>query len=177
MTAIRLPAIRGEFLLTSRAYAPLCISAMVTMRMPPCLAAGVRAEPTCLSMRSLLKRLSALATDMIRNKLRRRSLALAQIVALAEGLDCVLRQSQRVSDRCIAHALCAILRNQQLFACCHLSSLGDLQSLHRVRYRQLHIDALSNQIAHMVIKRVQFQNAPDSPLSLVIDKHLLEIAE
>ena len=121
--------------------------------------------------------LSALATDMIRNRLRRRSRALAQIVALAEGFDRVLRQSQCTSDRRIAHSLRTVLRDQQLFTSCHLASSGDLQSLHRVRHRQLHIDAFSDQIAHMIIKRVQFQNAPDSPLALVIDKHLLEIAE
>ena len=128
-------------------------------------------------MRSLLNRLSALATDMIRNKLRRRSRALAQIVALAAGLDCVLWQSQCTGDRRIAHALCTVLSDQQLFSPCHLASSGDLQSPHCVRHRQLHINTFSDQITHMVIKRVQFQNAPDSPLSLVIDKHLLEIAE
>ena len=128
-------------------------------------------------MHSLLKRLSALATDMIRNRLCRHSHVLTQPVSLAEGFNRILRQTQRISDRRIAHALRAILRDQQLFSPCHLASSGDLQSLHRVRHRQLHIDALSNQIAHMVIKRVQFQNAPNSPLALVIDKHLLEIAE
>lgn len=128
-------------------------------------------------MRSLLKRLSTLATDMIRNRLCRHSCVLAQPVALAEGFDRVLRQSQFTGDRRIAHTLCTILSDQQLFSPCHLASSGDLQSPHRVRHRQLHINTFSNQIAHMVIKRVQFQNAPDSPLALVIDKHLLEIAE
>ena len=128
-------------------------------------------------MRGLFKILSALATDMIRHRLCRPSYVLAQPVSLAEGFNRILRQTQRISDRRIAHSKCTILRDQQLFTSCHLASSGDLQSLHRVRHRQLHINTFSNQIAHMVIKRVQFQNAPDSPLALVIDKHLLEIAE
>ena len=177
MTAIRLPAIRCKLLLASRAYTPFGISAIITIRMPPCEAADIRAEPAHLSVRGLFKNLSALATDMIRNRLRWQSCILAQAVALAEGLDRVLRQTQRAGNRRIAHPLRAILRNQQLFSSCHLASLGDLQSLHRVRHRQLHIDAFSDQIAHMIIELVQFQNTPDSSLALIIDKHLLEISE
>ena len=105
-------------------------------------------------MRSLLKRLSTLATDMIWNRLCKHSCVLAQPIALAEGFNRILRQTQRISDRRIAHSLHTVLRDQQLFTSCHLASSGDLQSLHRIRHRQLHINTFSDQIAHMVIKRV-----------------------
>ena len=127
-------------------------------------------------MRILLQRLAALATDFFL-RIILLTASLTQPVSLTEGFDRVLRQTQCTGDRRIAHSLRTILRDQQLFSPCHLASSGDLQSLHRVRHRQLHIDAFSDQIVHMVIKRVWFQNAPDSPLTLVIDKHLLEIAE
>lgn len=69
-------------------------------------------------MHSLLKRLSALATDIFL-RIILLTTSLTQPVALAEGFDRVLRQSQRVGDRRIAHALCTILSDQQLFSLCH----------------------------------------------------------
>ena len=104
-------------------------------------------------MRILLQRLAALTTDIFL-RIILLATSLAQPVALAEGFDRVLRQSQCTSDRRIAHSLRTVLRDQQLFTSCHLASSGDLQSLHRIRHRQLHINTFSDQIAHMVIKRV-----------------------